>query len=101
MIATNPSAFLSAFSFDSLGHSWFAQKVIPLKTDKGEPQQTPTGELENRCSIQLSYGSNRKSIPVIPAYLHRVDDFPKSLSAFLSAFSFVTGDKVGILRGKI
>ena len=57
MIATNPSAFLSAFSFVTLVYSRLAEGVIPRKTDHNEARITPTSELENRCSIQLSYGS--------------------------------------------
>ena len=100
MIATNPSAFLSAFSFVTLVYSRLAEGVIPRKTDHNEARITPTSELENRCSIQLSYGSNRKFIPVIPTYFRRVDDFLKASSAFLSAFSLVKVDKIGILQGK-
>ena len=33
MSATKAGTFLGTFSFDSLGHLWSAQKVIPLKTD--------------------------------------------------------------------
>ena len=48
-----------------------------------------TSGLENRCSIQLSYGSNRKFAPVISTYFNHVDDFLKASPAFLSVFSLV------------
>ena len=46
-----------------------------------------TSGLENRCSIQLSYGSNLKFVPVISTYFHHVDNFLKASSPFLSHFS--------------
>ena len=67
----------------SVVHSWFASKVIPQKTDHKGTRITPTSELENRCSIQLSYGSNLKFIPVISTYFRRVDDFLKTPLPFL------------------
>ena len=94
MSAANLLPFLLPLYTCSLGHLWSAQKVIPLKTDQGEPRQTATGELRiRRFGVRVP-----KGVPFLALIFQGFSFFrPKHLnlySPFYSPFLPASGDKL-------